>query len=212
MMQRWSRKKTHFPLLVVLLLVFIVFTVLYSERSIQRIQENPDHVHHHQEASVTYVKPNRLNPGQGTQVHSARDLGLLYSVFFFFFCRFAFEFWVNFFTWVSLIRGFGLMGVGWFSWIVEVLDRFSKCNSTRDYSGRRIAWVDRPAVTGQRRVASQSCDVFSGKWVFDNTSHPLYNESECPYMSDQLACHKHGRSDLGYQYWRWQPHNCNLKR
>ncbi|KAL3027295.1 hypothetical protein AAZX31_03G043800 [Glycine max] len=31
-------------------------------------------------------------------------------------------------------------------------------------------------------------------------------------MSDQLACHKHGRSDLGYQYWRWQPHNCNLKR
>jgi hypothetical protein len=213
MMQRWSRKKTHFPLLVVLLLVFIVFTVLYSERSIQRIQENPDHVHHHQEASVTYVKPNRLNPGQGTQVHNARDLGLLYSVFFFFFfCRFAFEFWVNFFTWVSLIRGFGLMGVGWFSWIVEVLDRFSKCNSTRDYSGRRIAWVDRPAVTGQRRVASQSCDVFSGKWVFDNTSHPLYNESECPYMSDQLACHKHGRSDLGYQYWRWQPHNCNLKR
>lgn len=210
MMQRWSRKKTHFPLLVVFLLVFIVFTVLYNERSIQQIQVNPDHVHHHQEASVTYVKPNRLIPGQGTQVHSARDLGLLYSVFFF--CRFAFEFWVNFFTWVSLIRGFGLMGVGWFSWIVEVLDRFSKCNSTRDYSGRRIAWVDRPAVTDQRRVASESCDVFSGKWVFDNTSHPLYSESECPYMSDQLACHKHGRSDLGYQYWRWQPHNCNLKR
>ncbi|KAE8099122.1 hypothetical protein FH972_017127 [Carpinus fangiana] len=155
---RWNRKKTHFPLLVVLLLVFIVFTVLYNESNIQRIQENPDHVHHHQEASVTYVKPNRLNPGQ------------------------------------------------------EVLDRFSKCNSTRDYSGRRIAWVDRPPVNGQRRVASESCDVFSGKWVFDNTSHPLYSESECPYMSDQLACHKHGRSDLGYQYWRWQPHNCNLKR
>ncbi|XP_028764558.1 protein trichome birefringence-like 35 isoform X2 [Neltuma alba] len=31
-------------------------------------------------------------------------------------------------------------------------------------------------------------------------------------MSDQLSCHKHGRPDLGYQYWRWQPHNCNLKR
>ena len=54
--------------------------------------------------------------------------------------------------------------------------------------------------------------MFSGKWVFDNTSYPLYNESRCPYMSDQLACHKHGRSDLGYQYWRWQPHHCNLKR
>lgn len=54
--------------------------------------------------------------------------------------------------------------------------------------------------------------MFSGKWVFDNSSYPLYNESGCPYMSDQLACHKHGRDDLGYQYWRWQPHGCNLKR
>uniref|UniRef100_A0A6N2MYT8 Uncharacterized protein n=1 Tax=Salix viminalis TaxID=40686 RepID=A0A6N2MYT8_SALVM len=36
-----------------------------------------------------------------------------------------------------------------------------------------------------------------GKWVFDSESYPLYNESDCPYMSDQLACHKHGRSDLG---------------
>jgi hypothetical protein len=214
-MQRWNRKKTHFPLLVVLLLVFIVFTVLYNESNIQRIQENPDHVHHHQEASVTYVKPNRLNPGQGTRVHSARDLGLLYSVFFLFFLGLLLNSWLISLlgcVGIVLFLGFGLMGLCWFSWIVEVLDRFSKCNSTRDYSGRRIAWVDRPAVNGQRRVASESCDVFSGKWVFDNTSHPLYNESECPYMSDQLACHKHGRSDLGYQYWRWQPHNCNLKR
>ncbi|XP_027068763.1 protein trichome birefringence-like 35 isoform X3 [Coffea arabica] len=29
---------------------------------------------------------------------------------------------------------------------------------------------------------------------------------------DQLACHKHGRPDVDYQYWRWQPLNCNLKR
>ncbi|EPS74217.1 hypothetical protein M569_00536, partial [Genlisea aurea] len=56
------------------------------------------------------------------------------------------------------------------------------------------------------------CDLFSGKWVFDNVSHPLYEESECPYMSDQLACRKHGRPDSSYQSWRWQPHNCNLKR
>ncbi|XP_041023843.1 protein trichome birefringence-like 35 [Juglans microcarpa x Juglans regia] len=158
MMQRWSRKKSHFPLLVILLLIFIVFTVLYNERSIQQIHEEPDRVHHRQEASITYVKPNRLSPSH------------------------------------------------------EVLDRFNKCNSTRDYSGRRIAWLDRTVKTGPRRVASESCDVFSGEWVFDNVSYPLYNESHCPYMSDQLACHKHGRPDLGYQYWRWQPQHCNLKR
>ncbi|KAM1799015.1 hypothetical protein ACFX12_033024 [Malus domestica] len=93
-----------------------------------------------------------------------------------------------------------------------VLNRFSTCNSTREYSGQKILWTARTPEYGQRRESLERCDVFSGKWVFDNASYPLYKESDCPYMSDQLACHKHGRPDLGYQYWRWQPHNCNLKR
>lgn len=94
----------------------------------------------------------------------------------------------------------------------EVLDRFSRCNSTVKYSGRKIDWLSDSQQSSSQKVRAESCDVFSGKWVFDNVSHPLYNESNCPYMSDQLACYKHGRSDLGYQYWRWQPHNCNLRR
>lgn len=72
-------------------------------------------------------------------------------------------------------------------------------------------FVGTPELDHERESA-EGCDLFSGNWVFDNTTHPLYNESDCPYMSDQLACHKHGRPDLEYQYWRWQPHNCNLKR
>ncbi|KAF8397200.1 hypothetical protein HHK36_016107 [Tetracentron sinense] len=47
------------------------------------------------------------------------------------------------------------------------------------------------------------CNLFSGKWVFDNTSHPLYSERQCSFMSDQLACEKFGRNDLGYQNWRF---------
>ncbi|CAN1276945.1 Protein trichome birefringence-like 35 [Linum perenne] len=96
------------------------------------------------------------------------------------------------------------------------LDRFTTCNSTREYSGKRIRWAGlNPETSGggsRRRESLERCDVFSGKWVFDNESYPLYNESDCPYMSDQLACAKHGRSDVGYQHWRWQPHGCNLKR
>ncbi|KAJ0028620.1 hypothetical protein Pint_34946 [Pistacia integerrima] len=159
-MQRWNRKKTHFPLLALALLVFIVCSILYNERSIQQIHEDSDHVHHDQEVPIKYVQPNLVNGA------------------------------------------------------AEVLDRFSKCNSTKKFSGWKIGWGDQRLQSGRRRVSadSESCDVFSGKWVFDNTSHPLYNESQCPYMSDQLACHKHGRSDLRYQYWRWQPHDCNLKR
>lgn len=98
---------------------------------------------------------------------------------------------------------------------VAVLDRFSRCNSTRDYSGRKISWINGEQETAAKRRRAdleEKCDVFSGRWVFDNTSYPLYEESSCPYMSDQLACHKHGRPDLNYQYWRWQPHGCNLKR
>ncbi|KAL3753531.1 hypothetical protein ACJRO7_000867 [Eucalyptus globulus] len=95
---------------------------------------------------------------------------------------------------------------------VGVLDRFSRCNSTREYSGRKIRWGEAAPASERRRVDLERCNVFSGRWVFDNASFPMYGESECPYMSDQLACHKHGRSDLDYQHWRWQPHNCNLKR
>lgn len=73
-----------------------------------------------------------------------------------------------------------------------------------------MGWTE----SGRSPVARgvNECNVFSGNWVFDNSSYPLYNESDCPYMSDQLACHKHGRFDLRYQYWRWQPNRCNLKR
>ncbi|KAL8526589.1 hypothetical protein ACS0TY_015690 [Phlomoides rotata] len=56
------------------------------------------------------------------------------------------------------------------------------------------------------------CDLFSGKWVYDNGSYPLYKEEECTFMSDQLACGKFGRKDLDYQHWRWQPHHCDLPR
>ncbi|KAL6133012.1 hypothetical protein ACLB2K_065249 [Fragaria x ananassa] len=163
-MKLWNRKKPHFPLLVFVFSLFLVFSILHNERSILQIQDHPDHAPRHQ-ILVTYVKPNRLT----RQNH-----------------------------------------------VTEVLDRFSTCNSTREYSGRKIAWTDNltpePDNGGSRRENLESCDVFSGKWVYDNSTYPLYNESECPYMSDQLACHKHGRSDLDYQYWRWQPHNCNLKR
>jgi hypothetical protein len=61
-------------------------------------------------------------------------------------------------------------------------------------------------------LSSSKCDLFSGKWVFDNESYPLYKEKQCSFMSDQLACEKFGRKDLSYQNWRWKPHQCDLPR
>ncbi|KAF0910993.1 hypothetical protein E2562_005382 [Oryza meyeriana var. granulata] len=56
------------------------------------------------------------------------------------------------------------------------------------------------------------CDLFSGRWVYDEAAYPLYNESACRVMSEQSACEKYGRTDLRYQHWRWQPHGCDLPR
>ncbi|KAJ4969855.1 hypothetical protein NE237_002954 [Protea cynaroides] len=64
----------------------------------------------------------------------------------------------------------------------------------------------------QSSNSTDQCNIFSGKWVFDNSSYPLYSERQCTYMSDQVACEKFGRKDLSYQNWRWQPHQCDLPR
>lgn len=56
------------------------------------------------------------------------------------------------------------------------------------------------------------CNLFSGRWVFDNKSYPLYKERDCPFLLEEFSCEKYGRKDLMYQNWRWQPHDCNLPR
>ncbi|KAL7586701.1 hypothetical protein Lser_V15G39446 [Lactuca serriola] len=58
----------------------------------------------------------------------------------------------------------------------------------------------------------EGCDLFSGKWVHDNDSYPLYKEQECPYIPGEFACGQYGRMDSKYQQWRWQPHACSLPR
>ncbi|OAY83531.1 Protein trichome birefringence-like 33 [Ananas comosus] len=54
------------------------------------------------------------------------------------------------------------------------------------------------------------CNVFEGKWVYDEAARPLYQEEECPYIQPQLTCQEHGRPERRYQHWRWQPHGCSL--
>ncbi|XP_010922635.1 protein trichome birefringence-like 34 [Elaeis guineensis] len=62
------------------------------------------------------------------------------------------------------------------------------------------------------KSSAENCDLFSGRWVYDNSTYPLYSEKGCKFMSDQSACEKFGRTNLKHQNWRWQPHGCNLPR
>ncbi|CAK9135835.1 unnamed protein product [Ilex paraguariensis] len=56
----------------------------------------------------------------------------------------------------------------------------------------------------------KGCNLFSGKWVRDNSTRPVYQESDCPFLPPQVTCRGHGRPDKEYQYWRWQPHGCSV--
>ncbi|KAG8663307.1 protein ALTERED XYLOGLUCAN 4 [Manihot esculenta] len=55
------------------------------------------------------------------------------------------------------------------------------------------------------------CDYTNGDWVHDNRG-PLYNATTCGTIKEGQNCIVHGRPDMGYLYWRWQPKQCKLPR
>ncbi|KAK3007592.1 hypothetical protein RJ639_014602 [Escallonia herrerae] len=56
------------------------------------------------------------------------------------------------------------------------------------------------------------CNIFEGRWVYKEMEMPLYDESRCPFPSDQVRCYRNGRPDFDYQKWTWDAHGCEIPR
>uniref|UniRef100_A0A0E0QD42 Uncharacterized protein n=1 Tax=Oryza rufipogon TaxID=4529 RepID=A0A0E0QD42_ORYRU len=58
----------------------------------------------------------------------------------------------------------------------------------------------------------RGCELYKGRWVYDAAGReaPLYRESECGFLTEQVTCMRNGRRDDSYQRWRWQPEGCDL--
>ncbi|XP_010920820.1 xylan O-acetyltransferase 1 isoform X2 [Elaeis guineensis] len=79
--------------------------------------------------------------------------------------------------------------------------------------GEKEVEEDRTVVV-ERTVVSvpEGCDLFTGQWVYDNVTRPIYKEHECEFLTEQVTCMRNGRKDDSFQKWRWQPRDCNLPR
>ncbi|KAK9150475.1 hypothetical protein Syun_008784 [Stephania yunnanensis] len=58
----------------------------------------------------------------------------------------------------------------------------------------------------------EKCDIYNGRWVYDQKAHPMYETSRCPFLSNQVTCQKNGRPDHDYERWRWEAMNCEIPR
>lgn len=65
-------------------------------------------------------------------------------------------------------------------------------------------------TTTHSTSSSESCDFSDGDWVYDNTSYPLYQSKDCPFMDGGFRCSENSRPNNSYQYWGWKPKACSL--
>ncbi|KAB2043824.1 hypothetical protein ES319_D01G046000v1 [Gossypium barbadense] len=70
-----------------------------------------------------------------------------------------------------------------------------------------VSWLDQVELS----EVDGGCDFFEGSWIEDDT-YPLYNTSNCPFISKGFDCQANGRPDQFYLHYKWKPTACSLPR
>ncbi|KAI3967785.1 hypothetical protein MKX01_039177 [Papaver californicum] len=113
-------------------------------------------------------------------------------------------------TWFCVFLSVLLMITGYEANGKSIKENSNTCSKSRISSSFMIRESSASASASTRRRSS-SCDIFQGRWVFDD-SYPLYNPTTCPFIRREFNCIKYGRPDSLYLKYRWQPSYCPLPR
>ncbi|GJP44471.1 hypothetical protein CLOM_g3872 [Closterium sp. NIES-68] len=76
-----------------------------------------------------------------------------------------------------------------------------------------LAHLALPGAALAPQGAGSRCDLTTGEWRRGTKGFPRYTSlpgkpNSCPYVRSDFSCERNGRSDMRFQWYRWQPIKC----
>eukprot|EP00271_Cylindrocystis_brebissonii_P010174 TRINITY_DN26282_c0_g1_i1.p1 TRINITY_DN26282_c0_g1~~TRINITY_DN26282_c0_g1_i1.p1 ORF type:complete len:916 (+),score=26.48 TRINITY_DN26282_c0_g1_i1:202-2949(+) len=73
-------------------------------------------------------------------------------------------------------------------------------------------FMDSTEEAKKRPPLDATCNLFTGKWIYDPSAYPLWNPTSEIKKDEKMICTQQDRPDSDYLRLRWQPEGCNIPR